>query len=148
MRSSKAEVYLHFVWSTHGREPWLAGEVETRVLRCVEAQVRHAGCDVLAIGGTDDRVHLLVKTPSSMSPAKLMQYAKGVSSAMAGDRIGECPEFRWQQGYGVFSVSRTDITRVKQYVLTQREHHSSGRVWPAAEQTFAESEAPSVAAAD
>ncbi len=135
MRASKSEVYLHFVWSTRGRDPVLDGESARMVHRCIEAEARGAGCDVLAIGGMPDHVHLLVKAPTKVSPASLMHQVRGVSSAFVRDHLGDVGGFRWQEGYGVFSVSRTHVRIVIEYVEHQAEHHASGTVWPAIERS-------------
>ena len=64
MRQSKAEVYLHLAWATLGREPFLTAEVERSVYRCIEKEAKCLKCEVLAIGGMPDHVHLCVKLPA------------------------------------------------------------------------------------
>ena len=105
MRQSKAEVYLHLVWATLRREPFLTAEIERSVYRCIEKGAKRLKCEVLAIGGTADHVHLCVKLPTPLSIAHLTNQVKGVSSHFVPDQLpGDVLPFRWQEGYGVFSV--------------------------------------------
>ena len=103
MRRSKSEVYLHLVWATHNRHPWLTSELTPPVYGCIAHVAQRLGCLVLAVGGMPDHVHLAVKLPSRTSIALLAQQVKGASSKLAGDLSGREWPFRWQEGYGVFS---------------------------------------------
>lgn len=134
MRRSKAEIYLHFVWATHNRAFWLTPKLAPPVYNCIETVARRLSCTVLAIGGMPDHVHLVVMLPPKTTISLLAQQAKGASSKLATDldqggrdRNG-CP-FRWQEGYGVFSLSRLDLPKVVDYVENQARHHSGGKVW-------------------
>jgi REP element-mobilizing transposase RayT len=135
MRRSKVEIYLHLVWATWEREAWLAGDVERAVYRCVQGEARDLGCDVLALGGMPDHVHLLVKTPSTVSAAVLTKQIKGVSSRLVKDQLTPGEGFGWQEGYGVFSVSPAHVTRVKAYVRDQEHHHATNQLWQEWEET-------------
>jgi putative transposase len=64
-----------------------------------------------------------------------MQQAKGASSKLAADLSrGHC-SFRWQEGYGAFSLSRPDVSKVISYVENQVCHHTTDKVWLALEET-------------
>lgn len=135
MRRSKVEIYLHLVWATRGREPWLTGTTLRAAHRCIQSEAQELGCDVLALGGMPDHVHLLAKVPSSVSAAALAKQVKGVSSRLVSERVAPGSGFGWQEGYGVFSVSRSHVKRVKAYVLNQEAHHATGHTWPEWEET-------------
>jgi putative transposase len=90
---------------------------------------------VLAIGGMPDHIHLVVKFPTTCSVAELMKQVKGVSSAFANDLNQRKIRFRWQEGYGVFSISRSHVKAVIQYVLNQKQHHAEGSVHADREET-------------
>lgn len=134
MGHSRAEVYLHFVWATQGRNPLIAGPLEDALHRVMAAEAQRLGCRVLATGGMPDHVHLLVSLPTNVSIARLVQQVKGVSSHMARDRVDG---FYWQEGYSVFSVTRSHCVRVKRYVLNQKQHHTDGNLWADWEETEA-----------
>jgi REP element-mobilizing transposase RayT len=145
MRQSKVELYAHLVWATKGRMDALTGGYERRVYRCVVAEARQLGCDVLAIGGMPDHVHLLVRIPSTLNIAVLAQRVKGTSSSLMNELRPEFSDvFRWQSGYACFSVGRDEVDTVVAYVLNQKQHHGTdGQLWPEWEETDMEAPAPS-----
>jgi REP element-mobilizing transposase RayT len=135
MRRAKAEVYLHFVWATQGRQPWLTPERTPPVYRCIVGVAERLGCVVLAVGGMPDHVHPAVRLPPRLAVAQLAQQVKGASSKLAGD-LDRRERFRWQEGYGVFSLSRPHLSKVIAYIESQPRHHSAGgRPWPDLEGT-------------
>jgi len=144
-RNNKVEIYLHYVWTTHSRHPMIRPEIERELYRCIEAACRKEKCDVLAVGGTEDHVHLAIKLPTTTPPYKVMQTVKGTSSAFARDHLVKPGDsFCWQDGYGVFSFSRSHKTLVINYISKQKEHHQTGELWPDVEDptTFVESDSP------
>jgi REP element-mobilizing transposase RayT len=141
-RQSKAEIYLHLVWATRLREPLITPEVERAVHRCAEAEAKRLGCVVLALNGMPDHVHLFVRTPTRVSAAELARQVKGVSSHFVNNQLPDGEGFRWQEGYGVFSVSRSHVQRVIAYVEKQKDHHHFGTIWPEWEETDKECTVP------
>jgi len=136
MQRSKIEVYLHLVWATRGRVPLLdAAEAERAVHRCIATEARRLKCEVLAVNGMPDHVHLVVKLPSTVAIARLAQAVKGISSKMANEHCSFGGAFDWQDSYAAFSVSISHLPRVVAYVERQKEHHSSQELWPALEET-------------
>jgi putative transposase len=134
MRRSKSEVYLHLVWATERRQPWISPDIERAVLRCIENEAQQLGCAVLAVNCMPDHVHLLVKVPGRISPAELAKQVKGVSSRFVHTTLRPGEHFAWQEGYAVFSVCRTHTAPIISYIERQREHHSSGKLWPSLEE--------------
>lgn len=135
MRQSKVEMYVHCVWAVSNRLPLLDEQIERAVHRCIEAEAKRLGCDVLAIGGMPDHVHLLVKMPSRLSLLQLMKQVKGVSSRFIHDRLRGNESLYWQEGYGAFSVSPRHVAAVKEYVKGQKAHHAANQLHAAWEET-------------
>ena len=77
----------------------------------------------LAIGGTVDHLHALLSLPSVMSFAKAVQLIKGGSSKWIHDTFPRYRKFEWQEGYGAFSVSASQVKRTIAYIEKQKEHH-------------------------
>lgn len=130
VRRSLAEIYPHVVWSTHLREPCLVGVVDATARRVVAAEARSLGCEVLALDGVADHLHLLARIPGRLSAAELAKQIKGRSSRIINEELPDFESFRWQEGYGAFSVSRAHLRRVAAYVQQQEERHRSGDLWP------------------
>lgn len=135
MRQSKADVYLHLVWATLRREPMLSDEIERAVYRCIEREARRLGCEVLALGVMPDHVHLCVKIPTRLAIARLMNQVKGVSSHFVHDQLPNQEAFRWQGGYGVFSVGPNQVACIIAYIENQKKHHADGRIYSRWEET-------------
>ena len=142
MRQTKAEIYLHFVWATHQRQLLINPEIERDVYRCIESEARRLQCVTLAIGGMADHIHLFVRIPTKVSAAMLMQQVKGVSSAFVRDQLKTDSYFGWQDGYGVFSVSRPHVEKVIAYIENQERHHPKGTFWSEWEETDQEAIKP------
>ena len=134
-RHSKAEIYLHFVWATYRRLPLITLDVEPRLYACILSEVRKAGCETLALGGMPDHVHLAARLPPTISATKLMQQVKGVSSLCGRDLVGPGGLFSWQDGYGVYSFSRSHRVKVIAYVQNQKRHHATQHLWTEWEHT-------------
>jgi putative transposase len=132
---TKADIVLHFVWGTKNRHPWIEAGSRHDLHNCLAGQVTALHCRTLAVGGTDDHVQMLVAMRTDVSAAKLAQQVKGISSHFCKDRLGwNC--FYWQEGYGVFSVSRSHVKRVIGYIERQVEHHAAGRLWQTCEEVL------------
>src|SRR5688572_537197 len=104
MRRSKTEIYLHFVWATRLREPVLQGRIEKFSYEAMTAEAEKLDCQILALNGAEDHVHALVRVPAKVSAAEFAKQVKGVSSSAVNDHLPDGNSFRWQEGYGCFSV--------------------------------------------
>ncbi len=140
MRRNKLALYLHIVWATWDRLPFIKSEIERRLLRNIESEARNMGCTVLAINCTEDHVHVLLALPTTIAIADLVKQMKGVSSHFANDELELEDQFKWQGSYGAFTVSRWDVDNIKQYVKHQKEHHATGELMPEFEEMFEEFE--------
>jgi REP element-mobilizing transposase RayT len=122
MPGTYACIRLHIVFSTKGREPWIADELASRLHAYMGGIIRERQGVPLSIGGVEDHVHALVGWRTDAAIADLLRHLKTRSSRWVHETIG-IPEFAWQEGYAVFSVSKSHTERVKLYIQNQREHH-------------------------
>jgi putative transposase len=102
--------------------PIIAGEWRDRLHAYLGGVVKGLGGVPLAIGGTEDHVHLLVGLNSSHRLDYFMRDLKADSSEWVHKEIGQ-RMFGWQKGYGAFSVGPSHVERVVRYVLHQSQHH-------------------------
>ena len=144
MRSPWTQLYLHFTWATWDRYPFLNPSVRPRVYQCIQAECGRMGAEVIAIGGIEDHVHLLVRAPATLAPANLAKQVKGASSHLMTHEIARGETFKWQGGYGVFSVSKREVPMIREYVLHQEQHHREKRLDPELEPTMSETARPSM----
>jgi len=123
MPRSYTNLLYHIVYATKDRYPWLRPDVRGRVHEYLGGIIRGAGAVALAIGGTDDHVDLLIKARPDVSVADLVRTIKANSSAWIHDTFPEYEKFVWQDGYAAFSVSRSRVPAVRNYIAKQDEHH-------------------------
>jgi len=131
MREPFTQLYVHLVWATWDRLPLLTPEVIEIVSDAVGRECVELGTDVIAFGAVLDHMHLLVRIPPKLSVSELVKQVKGSTSHLLTQRMGI--PFKWQGGYGAFTVSKAMLKRVQRYVLNQEAHHNYGTVVPAAE---------------
>lgn len=124
MANTYAQIYLHFVFSTKNREPVIRPEIEERIWAYIGGVAKRHGITPVQIGGVETHVHALTGCPTTMSPSQIAKAIKGDSSYGIRREFEGFGSFGWQDGYGVFSVSKSAVASVANYIRTQREHHS------------------------
>ena len=77
----------------------------------------------LEVGGIEDHIHALVSVPPVLSPSEVAQLLKGGSSKWIHEEFPKMRGFSWQDGYGAFTVSKSNLTEVARYIKNQRKHH-------------------------
>ena len=133
MPDSCTYVYIHYVWATWDRMPLVTPLVETEIYACLSAKCRELKCIPLAIGGTEDHVHVLARLHPMVAIAQLAHGMKGSSSHLITHRLAYLPPFRWQGCYGAFSVRPKHVRRIANYIENQKDHHVTKKLWPLAE---------------
>mgnify|MGYP002622529876 CR=1 FL=1 len=118
-------LHYHYTFSTRNRKPWIKVEIEDKVWAYLGGIARRNRMKALMVGGVEDHIHLLIGAPPTIAPAKIAQLIKGGSSAWIHQEFPELKAFAWQDGYGVFSVSKSAVPDVAAYIGNQREHHRS-----------------------
>ncbi|HAV63347.1 MAG TPA: IS200/IS605 family transposase [Verrucomicrobiales bacterium] len=114
---------FHLVFSTKGRDRWLTEVLRPRVWEYLTGILKGEGAKVLAIGGVEDHVHILFGWRTDEAISVLVRNLKANSSKWIHQTFPELAEFRWQEGYAIFSVSESQVERVKHYIAGQKEHH-------------------------
>jgi putative transposase len=116
-------LHYHIVFSTKNRHPSIAPEFEDRIWRYLGGIARENRLKALQIGGVADHIHVLLGGPPTMAVSKIVQLLKGGSSKWIHEQLSSLSAFEWQDGYGAFSVSKSDLAEVTDYIAKQREHH-------------------------
>ena len=124
MPQSHAKVWIHIVFSTKDRRPFLQNEkFQTEMFRMLAHHVKESNCVSATVGGHEDHVHLLVGLARTITIASLVEKIKTETSKWAKRTDGGVPSFRWQSGYGAFSVSHSARCNVDTYIRDQEKHH-------------------------
>jgi putative transposase len=123
MSHSYVSNLMHCTFSTKGRYRLIDSDLESRLGPYLGGIARENRMKALAIGGTTDHLHALLSLPGMMSFAKAVQLIKGGSSKWINDTFPRPKKFEWQEGYGAFSVSASQVPKTIAYINNQREHH-------------------------
>lgn len=114
---------VHLVFSTKERRPVITPELQERLWPFVGGIARDNGIQSVIIGGVCDHVHALLCLPATMSIAKAAQLIKGGSSLWIYKTFPDQTDFKWQEKYGGFSVSVSQVDTLVKYIKNQEEHH-------------------------
>ena len=124
MPQSLSAVYLHLVFSTKERRPFLRDKTVRDSLHAYMGGVsKTLECPPLIVGGVEDHVHLLCRFARTITQAEWVKELKRVSNGWLKEQGRDCADFEWQGGYADFSVSQSNLEQVKQYIAGQEEHH-------------------------
>jgi putative transposase len=122
MPSTHLSLQYHIVFSTKDRRPLIQTAWGERLHAYMGGILANHGATAQAVGGVEDHVHLLIGLRATHCLADVVGMLKAVSSRWVHDECGE-KLFTWQEGYGAFTVSASQIEVVRDYILRQREHH-------------------------
>jgi putative transposase len=124
MPQSLSAVYVHAVFSTKERRPFLREpSLRVEMHAWLGGISNRLECPSIIAGGTDDHIHQLIRLNRTITQADGIKEIKRASSLWIKQREPRLRNFAWQAGYGMFSVSLSDLDSVRQYIAFQEEHH-------------------------
>ena len=124
MPNTYTQLYIHFVFAVKYRQAVIDEKWEGRLQKYITGVTQNNGHKLLAINTVPDHLHLFVGLNPKQSISELMKLVKGDSSEFINKEGFTKRKFYWQEGYGAFSNSRSQIDDVVRYILNQKEHHS------------------------
>ncbi|MFZ2492096.1 MAG: IS200/IS605 family transposase [Thermoanaerobaculia bacterium] len=122
MPSTHTSLHCHVTFATKSRNPWIRADIRSRVHEYIGGCLLRHGAQPLIVGGVEDHVHLLFGFAPSVCISDLMHDVKKPVTDWIRAEFG-VREFTWQEGFGAFTVSRSALDRVQEYITTQEEHH-------------------------
>ena len=124
MPQSLSKNYVHVVFSTKNRMPFIQPEIKQRLYDYVKGISVKLECRILRMNGTEDHVHILVDLSRKIPLMTYIQKIKANSSGWIKDKFGRAHDnFYWQKGYGAFSVDARYMSDLIDYIDNQDEHH-------------------------
>ncbi len=123
MANPYTSLHYHLVFSTKERQHFIMGEAKERLWAFIGGIARNHGLKALCVGGTEDHIHVLLMVPPTMTPSKMVQLVKGGSSRWMHETFPRMRQFAWQDGYGAFTVGKSQVPEIMQYIQQQAEHH-------------------------
>lgn len=121
MPQSLNKVFIHVIFSTKNREPFILSEIQDRLYGYMATLLRNLDCPVIKIGGTNNHVHILMMMSRTHTIADVLRQLKYKTSIWVRDSLEKA--FAWQEGYAVFSVSADRINTIRRYIENQQQHH-------------------------
>ena len=124
MSHTCSSLLSHCVWSTKHREPLIKTELKPRLNSYMRTVIENEGARLLFINGVEDHVHLLLELPLTLLIPDLIEKVKPTTTKWMNRTFPELNnKFRWQAGYGAFSVGKSNMQAVINYIENQEEHH-------------------------
>jgi REP element-mobilizing transposase RayT len=122
MGSTLSNLVYHVIFSTKDREPIILREIRDELYLYMGGIVKGEGGVLLQIGGMSNHIHMVIKLKPVHALSEIMKNVKGRSSKWINEKklIGR---FTWQEGYGAFTVSESQMPAVIRYVREQEDHH-------------------------
>jgi REP element-mobilizing transposase RayT len=121
--SAYSQILIQLVFTVKGRQSLIRPEWEDRLYRYITGIVQGQGQKLLAINGMPDHIHILIGMKPSCCLADLVREIKKASSTFVKEQKLSRFPFYWQEGYGAFSYSKSQLDIVVKYILNQKDHH-------------------------
>jgi REP element-mobilizing transposase RayT len=122
MAHSYTKLLYHLVFSTIERRPLITKTLRPLLYDYLGGTVRGLDGVAIEIGGVADHVHLLVRMPRTIAVDVFLQKLKANSSGWVTRT--QAVKFNWQRGFGAFTVSESQVEKVRRYIQNQEAHHS------------------------
>ena len=123
MPQSFNRIWIHAIWATKLREPYIHLSIEKQVYDFVADQFNRQGCPVRIINGMPDHIHCLFLLSPHKSITDIIKQVKGSSSYFINHNLLPDTSFAWQRGFAAFSVCESSLDTVFRYIKYQKEHH-------------------------
>lgn len=125
MPGTFSQIYIQIVFAVKGRENLIGNNWKTELHKYIAGIIKGKGQKPIIVNGMSDHIHAFVGLRPAMSIADLVRDIKNNSSNFVNDRKLLKGKFAWQEGYGAFSYSHSQINKVYDYILNQDVHHKN-----------------------
>jgi REP element-mobilizing transposase RayT len=120
---SFTQLTYHIVYATKYRHPSIIPDIRERLYEYIGGIIRAKQGHLIEIGGVADHVHILAHLSASLAVADVVRDVKANSSHWMNELSEMKRTFEWQKGYGAFTVSYSQVPKVRAYIQNQEEHH-------------------------
>ena len=123
MANTYTQIHIHFVFAVKFRDGIINSQWKNTLYKYITGTIHNNNHKLLAINGTSDHIHILIGLRPSQSISDLMKDVKQSSSKWINENKLVKGHFEWQEGYGAFSHSKSQINKVIDYIDNQESHH-------------------------
>ena len=124
MSNTFSQIYIQVVFAVKNRDAVIQESWSERLNQYITGIIQKKGQKVLAINGMSDHIHIFISINPSCCLSDLVREVKKASHEFIKENQFCRFQFNWQEGYGAFSYSHSQIDAVVKYILTQKEHHT------------------------
>ena len=124
MGQSLSQLYVHLTFATKERIPIIQDDWNAKLHAYMDGILKNFDSPALIINSVPDHVHILFRMSKNYALAKIVEEVKKNATKWVKLSYPEMQHFKWQVGYGAFSVSSSAIDKVKRYIERQKEHHN------------------------
>lgn len=125
MSSTFSQIYIQIVFAVKGRESLIDYSWEEDLYKYISGIVQNKGQKMLAINGMPDHIHIFIGMKPTCCLSDLVREIKKASNEYIKEKKFKRGNFQWQEGFGAFSYSHSNIDNVIKYILNQKEHHKT-----------------------
>lgn len=123
MPGTFSQIYIQVVFAVQHRESMIHSSWEEELYKYISGIIRNKDQKMLAINGMPDHIHFFIGMKPSCCLSDLVREVKKSSNEFIKERKFTKSKFHWQEGYGAFSYSHSQIDQVIKYIMNQKEHH-------------------------
>jgi REP element-mobilizing transposase RayT len=123
MPGTFSQIYIQIVFAVKGRDSLIQKDWEERLYQYITGIVKAKDQKLLAINGISNHIHIFIGMKPSCCLSDLVREIKKSSNVFVKENKLSKFKFSWQEGYGAFSYSHSQIDNVVKYVMNQKEHH-------------------------
>jgi putative transposase len=123
MAQTLVSLMVHVVFSTKNRRPMITPKVEPELYAYMGGTLKNLDSRCLAVGGTENHIHLLISQSKSLALSRLMEEIKKSSSKWIKTKSPALRGFSWQEGYGAFAIGESQVEALRRYIAGQKERH-------------------------
>ncbi len=123
MPNSYTALNYHIIFSTKNREPCITNDFRNELYKYIGSIILNKNGTLIEIGGIENHVHILMKNKATLAISDLLRFIKCNSSKWINEQQFQETPFDWQDGYGAFTVSQSQITKTQNYIRNQKVHH-------------------------
>ena len=123
MPGTYSQIYIQVVFAVKGRNNLIRQEWEEELYKYITGIVQNKEQKMLAINGMPDHIHFLIGMKPTCCLSDLVREIKKASNDFIKEKKFLKHQFKWQEGYGAFSYSHSQLSNVIMYIMNQKEHH-------------------------
>jgi len=124
MANTFVQINIHIVYAVKGRQSILSKTNRAELYKYSAGIIKKKGQKVLAINGSADHIHLFISMTPDIAVSDLVRDVKRFSTSLVNQKKWASGKFYWQEGFGAFSYSNSQIPSVIKYIENQEDHHT------------------------